>query len=176
MKRRALTQNGFSLPEVTIAVGIASLGILTLLGMIPQGLDMARDGSRSLSEIRIVQQIVGEAQLSDWAAYMEENGPAAPGRINRCFDDQGVEIPRGSPDMGMRLTYVARLQVQDGDVPMPGNSASTASNGPAQDIRRLKIEVASSTNPEFDFAQSSSRLVKVHTALISRTTPDISSP
>lgn len=176
MKRRVFTRNGFSLPEVTIAVGITSLGILTLLGMIPQGLDMARDGSRSLSEIRIVQQIVGEAQLSDWAKYMEENGPAAAGRSNRCFDDQGVEIPRGSPDMDMRLAYVARLQVQDGYVSMPGNSTSTAGAGPAQDIRRLKIEVASSTNPEFDFAQSSARLVKVHTALISRTTPDISAP
>lgn len=175
MKRRAPRKNGFSLPEVTIAVGITSLGILTLLGLIPQGLDMARDGSRSLSEIRIVQQIVGEAQLSDWAKYMEENGPAAPSRVNRCFDDQGVEIPRGSPDMDMRLAYVARLEVQDGDVPMPGDSTSTASSGTSQDICRLKIEVASSTNPEFNFARGSSRLVKVHTTLVSRTTPDLSS-
>ncbi len=36
---------GFSLPETTIAVAIAALGIVSIMGLIPQGLETAHKTS-----------------------------------------------------------------------------------------------------------------------------------
>ncbi|OYW26293.1 MAG: hypothetical protein B7Z47_07745 [Chthoniobacter sp. 12-60-6] len=56
---------GFSLVEVALAVAIAALAIITLLGLLPQGLEMARKTSLMVSDSNILQQITHDMG-SEW--------------------------------------------------------------------------------------------------------------
>lgn len=61
--RRAGT-SAFSLVEVTIAMAIASVALVTLLGLIPQGMDTMREAGDMAIEARIHQQVLNELQLT----------------------------------------------------------------------------------------------------------------
>jgi uncharacterized protein (TIGR02598 family) len=152
-KSLRLLGRGFSLPEVTIAVGITALGIVAILGLLPQGYDMALKTSQLSAESRIVQQITGEFNTGDWARMSTTTVQ------NRLFDDQGLELQNRS-DMG--LTYVVRVEIPAPDVVLPGAASSTAE----QNLRRVTMKIASSTNPDFPF--SDTRRFSTITALIAK--------
>lgn len=136
---RASSLKGFSLAEVTIAVGITALGLVALLGLLPQGYDMARKTSQMTAESRIVQQITGEFQTGDW----NQIGLAAA--RNRMFDDQGLEV---LDTTGLGPSYIVRVTIPALDMRLPG--AAAAAN-PEENLRRVIIDIAASTNPAFTF-------------------------
>jgi len=145
--------SGFSLPEVTMAVGIASMAIVLLLGLIPSGLSSIRDASITLSETRIFQQIVGEVQGSNWGVSA---GGAAGGPLSysllpnynqakRYFDDQGT--PLGDQDANsLRLGYVARISLNANGtgVAVPGGVVSP-------NMVAVTVDVAAVPDPQFSF-------------------------
>jgi len=55
---------GFSLIEVTIAMAIAAVALVTLLGLIPQGMETMREAGDQAIMGRIHQQILNEIQLT----------------------------------------------------------------------------------------------------------------
>ena len=45
MKKDRLSSNGFSLVEVTIALGIVAFGLMALFALLPIGLNLVRESS-----------------------------------------------------------------------------------------------------------------------------------
>ena len=59
-------ETGFSLIEVTIALGITAIALVSLMGMLPKGMETLRRAADKAIEGRIHQQILGELQLTPW--------------------------------------------------------------------------------------------------------------
>jgi len=59
---------GFSLIEVTIAMAIASVALVTLMGLIPQGMNTMREAGDQAIMGRIHQQVMSELQMADYDA------------------------------------------------------------------------------------------------------------
>jgi uncharacterized protein (TIGR02598 family) len=57
---------GFSLVEVTLAIGVIAFAFVALLGLLPAGLTSFRAAIDLNNETRIVQSIVGKVQVTDF--------------------------------------------------------------------------------------------------------------
>lgn len=158
---------GFSLVEVTIALAIASMGFITLLGLLPQGLDMARRSADMAAEVRIMRKLAGELQSTSWDKINWSGyGPT------RYFNDQAVELTAAEladPEAAFTLTYVASVHVPgtplDLALPSKGTVVRVAS-GPQSYARRVHIAVTSATRADFDFSKAERGSVKTYPVLI----------
>ena len=168
---RISLRSGFSLVEVTIAVAIAALGFTTLLGLLPSGLNMARDAAQMSTGARIIQKLNGEMQSVAWSDINWQGyGPL------RYFTSEGTEILPGASgqaeDLAMQLSYVASVHVPEEplDLVLPTGSGGgkQAAATSQQYVRRVRICVASSNNPSFDFASAIPSRITARTALIAR--------
>lgn len=162
---------GFSLVEVMLSLAIASLGFITLMGLMPQGLQLSRDAANLSAQSRILQKLSGELMTADWKRLdWDGYGPS------RYFNDQGVELSRQDAmdrsGPGMSLTYVASVQmpVLPLDVVLPAGTGG--GRDPESYLRRMRICITQTAAPDFDFANAPARLVSTHTALLARTGND----
>lgn len=138
--------SGFSLVEVVLAVGIMGLGVVTILGLLPHGLDMSRRTANEQAQTRIVDQIVGELQAADWATLGGILGAGASEQVYQ-FDDQGLRTTQAQ-----LTTYVARVMLTEqtessNGALLPSNKGNTRN----QNLRRVSIDVAAVQNVNFDF-------------------------
>lgn len=90
-------QAGFSLVEVSIAMAIAAVALVSLIGLIPQGLKTMEEAADQSIEARIHQQVLSELQLTPFRD--KSNNPdisTSPlrqfHRQIRIYDAQGVEL------------------------------------------------------------------------------------
>lgn len=158
---------GFSLPEVTIAVAIAALGLVSVLGLIPSGLESVRSAGATATSSRIFQQLSSELQRAEWGDYTGSgvgwSGLAPYQNQLRYFDDQGVELPATTGEGDMRLTYVARVYLlgqAERPAFLPGDTAAGGGTGGTpgavrKDVCLLRVDVAESTNSGFAFPDPS---------------------
>jgi uncharacterized protein (TIGR02598 family) len=163
---RGSDSDGFSLPETALAVAIASLGLLAIMGLLPQGLELSRKTGNLAAETRIVQQISGEVQQVNWSeqttAFPVGNTP------NRYYDDQGVSVDGTET---LRIAYVARVEVPAetdssvSAVTMPGSKDNKAHPF----LRRLVVKVASVPSTSFDFGPNNKARYSMHSFLIAKT-------
>lgn len=162
--RSSLRAHGFSLPEVAIATAIAALGIITLLGLLPTGLENVRQAGNNVAIARIYQQMVSEIQSADWGAEAGGNWTnlRTYDGARRHFDSEGTLLNRSgnhSPNQDelMYLSYVAKYEF----VPISGPIVPGASSAPGSvvrsDAKRVIIHVATTTNPNFNFDNTESR-------------------
>ncbi len=164
---------GFSLVEVTIAVAVAALGLVTLMGLLPQGINMARESAQMSTGSRIIQKLSGEMQSASWEDITWKGYSPL-----RYFTAEGTEISASASadanELASRLSYVASVHVpeQPLDVVLPsgtgGGAGSAGSQAAAQYLRRVRVCVASSNDPAFDFSKASPMRVTASTALIAR--------
>ncbi len=180
--------SAFSLVEVTIAVAIAALGFITLLGLLPQGIHMARDTAQMSIGAKIIQKLSGEMQSIPWS-HITWKGYGK----NRYFDSEGTEITASSSSSGgeslaTSLSYVASVYVPDTplDVILPANGSGSGSGGgsgggggggggagssstPEPYLRRVRICVAATSDPSFNFASAPPMRITSANALIAET-------
>jgi len=132
--------NGFSLPEVTIAVGIAALGLVSLLGLMPQGLEMARKTGELAAQRQIVEQITRDLEQTSWAE-LGTLASNASGQV-RSFNDQGMEVPAGDNN----ISYIINVRVFN-------QTAQLLPQGSATEpyLRKVIIRIATTTNASYNF-------------------------
>lgn len=132
---------GFSLVEVTLAMGIASLGLLTILGLMPQGLEMSRKTGQIVSERHLVEQIIRNLEQTSWNLV-------TVGDSMKYYDDQGVEV-QSANELGR--TFSARVEVASANLRMPGAKTDETA------LKKVTIKVTSSPQRSFDFSEANSR-------------------
>ncbi|RBP47687.1 uncharacterized protein (TIGR02598 family) [Roseimicrobium gellanilyticum] len=150
---------GFSLPEVAIATAIAALGIITLLGLLPTGLENVRQAGNTVAIARIYQQMVNEIQSADWG---EQSGGIWQNlrkyeNARRYFDSEGTTLNRsGNHTLGdeeyLALSYVAKYEfVPLNTALVPGAGIVPGGMNERADARRIIIHVAVTPTPGYDF-------------------------
>lgn len=85
-KKITADRGGFSLIEVTIAMAIASVALVTLIGLLPQGMDTMREAGDMAIEARIHQQILSEIQMADFERLDDYD------QMEVYYDIQGEEL------------------------------------------------------------------------------------
>ena len=144
---------GFTLIEVTLAVGISAIALVGLLAMIPQGVMTMKQATDTAIEARIHQQLVAEIAQTDWQ-HRGKYDYRAPGSDVRFFDDQGIQIAK---DSQQRAIYTVRLVLPGADnggskisrsLPerlggKPGQLFDTSSTQKAEPMQLIIMEITS---------------------------------
>lgn len=169
-------KSGFSLVEVALAVAIASLGIITCLGLLPEGLEMSRKTGQMTMNRNMIEQVIRDLEnVQDWKLIKPavSNSIIAPsnttssnnsgdtairnGKQSLYYDEQGAPVPKNSS----RLTYVVSVDFT-GQIFLPG---ATADN---QYLTRAVIRIANTSNAAFDFTKAGANYASF-THLIAKT-------
>lgn len=155
---------GFSLPEVTISVGVAALGITSMLGLLPQSLSTLKRSSDMAAETRINQQIVSTVTQSRWADDKGADLISANYNDKRFYyDDEAV--PMDDSSKGSMQAYVAQVSVTTPDLQLPADSESKTTN---PYLRRVTVKIANVGNGSFDFDAATAGSYRTYTSLITR--------
>lgn len=78
---------GFTLVEVTLAIGIISFAFVTMFGLLPVGLSVSRQAMDTTIEAQIVQQMKTQALQTDFSMLGELEKTT-----DIYFDDQGKKV------------------------------------------------------------------------------------
>ncbi len=99
---------GFSLVEVTIAIGIIAFAFVALMGLLPTGLGIFKQAMDTSVGAQIAQRVAGELQETDYFTLLKSCDPDLTtfqdadtqyGVLpRRYFDDQGSEIAVVNPE------------------------------------------------------------------------------
>ena len=123
---------GFSLVEVTLALGIISFAMVTLIGLLPVSYTSFRASARSVTSTQLAQRIFAEMQQTDFTNL-------AP--TNTFHDVQGAEV--GQSDS--KKVFDVNVQIIS-DVKLPA-SASVASSSLLGNAHLKQIVVKVAENP-----------------------------
>lgn len=142
--------SGFSLVEVTIAMGIVATVMVALLALLPYGMDNIREAKGTQVQARIANEIVGELQVADWGKepnYAKLN--AYNGKVLR-YDGEGTEIGDTSANNKQDTIYKAKIEVPvTREVLLPGQGGQ---KDQGRYLRRVTIKIAFAPNDrEVDF-------------------------
>lgn len=133
---KSRSQAGFSLVEVTLAVAIAALAIITLLGLLPQGLDMARKTSLMINDSNILEQLTHDMENASFDLLPPPNQ-----KVKKYYNDQAREVLQDATD----LAYVVEIEPQQ-VVALPKAEMTQPY------MRRMVIRIAATSSPSFVFA------------------------
>ncbi len=172
LSRRSLdAKAGFSLVEVVLAVGIMAMGVVTILGLLPHGMEMSRKTANEQAETRIVDQLVGEIQSSDWGSMGGTVNGGSAAEVLHFFDDQGLKLIGGASSAAQTMVYVARTRFIDSNevtvgMNLPGKAGTNVAN---KNLRRITVDVAVSQSPDFNFDNPPAGVpVKRYTQLVAK--------
>ena len=128
----------FSLIEVTIAIGIVSFAFVSLLGLIPLGLNNFHCAMNSSVGSQIGQAVLNDAQQTDFSTLT--GGKTTPFLMTTgsntilYFDDQGGALPSAAGAIYQAIALVTPATM----VPNTGNTSLTT-------LATVTVQVA--TNP-----------------------------
>ncbi len=141
--RSAAKVAGFSLIEVTIAVAITAVALVSLMGMLPKGMQTMSAATDRAIEGRIQQQVVSELMLTEW-----KNRGIFDQEI-RGYDDQGIHIATNGNVFATGRTnadviYRARIRMQGTSVVLPGGEVDP-------DLQLVLIDITGLSVSDFNF-------------------------
>lgn len=150
---------GFTLIEVSLAIGIAALALVALLALVPQGIRTMKQATDKAIEARIHQQIVSEVSLSDWDKRHKYDYQSS--KELYFFDDQGIRVTQQTfqpaypgETFDDQAIYSARIHVPARNAELPeriggGNYAPLDYSGNVADeneVQLIIVEVSSAPN------------------------------
>lgn len=97
--------SAFSLVEVTLALGIVSVSLLSLIGLLPAGLGVLRESMDQTVHAQIVQRIAAGVVVADFSSL---------GNDTLTFDQEGQLLPGGSEGSAQ---YRATIQLSNPSLP-----------------------------------------------------------
>jgi uncharacterized protein (TIGR02598 family) len=103
--RRA--EHGFSLPEVAMAIGIIAVAFVSLLSLLPAGLNTYRAAIDDANETWIIQGINSMIQTTDFANVRELD--YREGKEIFYFDEEGKMTDRASENISDKTVINARI-------------------------------------------------------------------
>lgn len=161
------SSKGFSLIEVTIALGITAVALVSLMGMLPRGMETLRAAADKAIEGRIHQQILGEIQLTPWESSGAGGGAGGAGESGspidsfdkqiRYYDDQGIELAETEKG-GDSHVYTARIHLpKEGDSLPPSVGSTThgavmpagVNSGTLNYLRLVIVEITAIVDYQF---------------------------
>ena len=80
---------GFSLVESVVAIAIVSVSVLTLVGLLPGGIEDLRQSALKQAEARIIQTFVADYQMKSWGSA---GANMQPQDKELYFDIRGTRI------------------------------------------------------------------------------------
>ena len=98
-RRNFRKRSGFSLVEVTLALGMVTFSLLSLVSLVPMGLTTFHKAVNTSVSSQIVQHVVTDFQQTDFSALSQQN-PVI------YFDDQANELPSTSGVPSGAVYYV----------------------------------------------------------------------
>ena len=104
---------GFSLIETTLALAVAGGTMMTLLALIPSGLEQMRIAARDTSTARVLQMLNAHYQVRSWSTV-------SAGDVF-YFDNQGAQVPESDPyaTFGAKVTVQPAFQLPGSPVTNP---------------------------------------------------------
>jgi uncharacterized protein (TIGR02598 family) len=115
----------FTLPEVAVSVCICATCLLTLLGLMPFGLDTLRDSASRQAETRMIQSITSNYQMTTW--FKQDASSGAQQLILQdktfFFDQTGTELASDSDPTRM---YVVQATVITTAPTLTGDTAANS--------------------------------------------------
>ena len=107
---RRLGLGGFTLVEVTLAIGIISFAFVAMFGMLPVGLSVSRQAMDTTIEAQIVQQMKTQALQTDFSRLDELDDAD-----ELYFDDQGKQVEEANGIFRAKFASVsANTRLPDG--------------------------------------------------------------
>ncbi len=148
---------GFTLAESLIAIAIVSFTLLTIIGMMPPGLDHLKDAEDRAARSRIIASIAAQYEALDWEEIKKLGGAKQP--IVK-FDRQGLPT-----DENNALVYLAQAEV------LPGNTAGETLPGttPSAYLRRLQIKISDRPGAAIPFGTAKKDSYELRTVMLVRT-------
>jgi uncharacterized protein (TIGR02598 family) len=129
---------GFSLVEVTVAMGIVATVLVSLLALLPYGMDSIREAKSTQVQARIANEIISELQVADWGSQPAYNKLARwDGRILR-YDSEGTLVEDKADKDKNDTIYKVKIEIPMNDPVrlrgMPGDSGNY--------LRRVVVKIA----------------------------------
>ena len=145
MKTKTIKNSGFSLIEVTMALGICASGVLALAALLPIALNDLTESADRNAEARMKQAVAASFAIKDWNLLEADFRDASALPTTFHFDFVGNEVPSGDPTHAFSAAvFVGERRTLAGD------------SSENRYIRQLKIRVTSTperadalTNPDF---------------------------
>ncbi len=148
-------RHGFSLVEVTLALGIAAFGITTIMSLLPHGVNNVRTAGEITAASRISQHILGSLDQSQSSATQQNQ--------RYYFNAYAVPVdPAGRSKND--IAFVAEVATPTTDVLLPG---STEVNDAF--LRRVTVKLKQTPAADFDFTQAQPTSYKLYSYVVART-------
>lgn len=154
-------QRGFSLIEVTIALGITAFGITSVLGLLPQSLDQIKKASEAGAEARIYQQIAASISQAEWVTQSGADA-LAPQFNGRRYPFDGMAQPLPENYNSADLRYLAEVNIEPAGVTLPGGETDL-------NLRRVAIRLLNTGTTDVDLNTASPLAVRRYSTLVTRT-------
>ncbi len=123
-------RGGFSLIEVSIAIAVVAVAVVTLMALIPAGMGQFQAAMDSTLSAQIAQRVITDAEQADFDKLVPSTGGSGFYVLPyRYFDAQGLEVVAanpGNPSQQDRVRIVYQVRVR-GSFPGSGDGTAEAS-------------------------------------------------